>query len=127
MKATLVIVENDTDHQQAKALVQKLMNSVDPSDQSRLVAQARLIEAYEQGRWPRRTPTLPEILTYLMDQHGLTRADLAELLGTPSRVSEVMTGKRELSMSMVRKVRDRFHVSADVLIGPTRLRKHLAA
>jgi HTH-type transcriptional regulator / antitoxin HigA len=127
MKATLVIVENDTDHQQAKALVQKLMNSVDPSDQSRLVAQARLIEAYEQGRWPRRTPTLPEILTYLMDQHGLTRADLAEFLGTPSRVSEVMTGKRELSMSMVRKVRDRFHVSADVLIGPTRLRKHLAA
>jgi len=49
-----------------------------------------------------------------------------EGLGTPSRVSEIMTGKRELSMSMVRKVRDRFHVSADVLIGPPRLRKGLA-
>jgi HTH-type transcriptional regulator / antitoxin HigA len=127
MKATLVIVENDSDHQQAKALVEKLMDSTDPSDQARLVAQARLIEAYEQDRWPRRVPALPEILTYLMDQHGLTRADLAEFLGTPSRVSEVMTGKRGLSMSMVRKLRDRFRVSADVLIGPTRLRKHLAA
>ena len=127
MKATLVIVENDLDHQQAKALVEKLMDSTDPSDQARLIAQARLIEAYEQSRWPRRTPTLPQLLTYLMDQHGLTRAQLAEFLGTPSRVSEIMTGKRELSMSMVRKVRDRFHVSADVLIGPPRLRKGLAA
>jgi len=111
----------------AKALVQKLMNSADPSDQSRLVAQARLIEAYEHVRWPRRMATLPEILTYLMDQHGLTRADLADLLGTPSRVSEVMTGKRELSMTMVRKLRDRFHISSDVLIGPTCVGRHLAA
>jgi HTH-type transcriptional regulator/antitoxin HigA len=127
MKALLVIVENDRDHQQAKALVEKLMESADPSDQARLIAQARLIEAYEQSRWPRRAPTLPQLLTYLMDQHGLTRAQLAEFLGTASRVSEIMTGKRELSMSMVRKVRDRFHVSADVLIGPPRLRKVLAA
>lgn len=85
------------------------MDSTDPSDQARLIAQARLIEAYELNRWPRRVPTLPELLSYLMDQHGLTRTDLAELLGTASRVSEVMTGKRELSMSMVRKLRDRFH------------------
>jgi HTH-type transcriptional regulator/antitoxin HigA len=127
MKATLIIVENDKDHQQAKALVGKLMDSTDPSDQARLIAQARLIEAYELNRWPRRVPALPELLSYLMDQHGLTRADLAEYLGTASRVSEVMTGKRELSMSMVRKLRDRFHVSADVLIGPARLQKHLAA
>ena len=56
MKATLVIVENDRDHQQAKALVEELMDSTDPSDQARLIAQARLIEAYEQSRWPRRRP-----------------------------------------------------------------------
>jgi 2-polyprenyl-6-methoxyphenol hydroxylase-like FAD-dependent oxidoreductase len=90
MKATLLIVENDRDHQQSKALVEKLIDSTDPSDQARLIAQARLIEAYEQSRWPRRTPTLPQLLTYLMDQHGLTRAQLAEFLGTPSRVSEIM-------------------------------------
>jgi plasmid maintenance system antidote protein VapI len=48
-----------------------------------------------------------------MDQHAFTRADLVPRLGTPSRVSEVLTGKRELSMSMLRNLRDRFHVSAD--------------
>ena len=83
MGATLVIVENDRDHLQAKALVERLRDTTDPSDQARLIAQARLIEAYEQSGWPRRTPTLPQLLTHLMDQHGLTRAQLAEFLATP--------------------------------------------
>jgi HTH-type transcriptional regulator/antitoxin HigA len=83
-----------------------------------MAAQARLIEAYELARWPRRAPSLPDVLIYLMDQHGLSRADLVPLLGMPSRVSEVMTGKRELSMSMVHKLRERFHISADLLIPP---------
>jgi HTH-type transcriptional regulator / antitoxin HigA len=47
------------------------------------------------------------------------RADLVPLLGTPSRVSEVLTGKPELNMSMVRKLRERFQISADLLISPT--------
>ena len=122
MKATLIVIQHDVDHAQAKALVEKLIGSNNPADQARMTAQARLIEAYERIRWPRRTPTLPDLLTYLMDQHGLSRTDLVPLLGTPSRVSEVLNGKRELSMSMVRKLRERFHVSADVLISPSRSR-----
>ena len=118
MKATLIVIENDKDHAQAKALVEKLMQSRNADDRVRMVAQARLVEAYERTRWPRRAPTLPDLLNFLMDQHGLTRTDLIPLLGTASRVSEVMNGKRELSMSMVRKLRDRFHISADLLIAP---------
>lgn len=122
MKATLIIIENEKDHAQAKALIEELMGSEDAADRARVVAQARLIEAYERARWPRRTPALPDLLTYLMDQHGLSRSDLVPLLGTPSRVSEVLNGKRELSMSMVRKLRERFHISADLLIAPKRSR-----
>ena len=122
MKATLIIIENDNDHAQAKALIDELMGSEDAADRARMMAQARLIEAYERSRWPRRRPTLPDLLTYLMDQHGLSRADLVPLLGIASRVSEVLNGKRELSMSMVRKLRERFQISADVLISPKRPR-----
>lgn len=122
MKATLIIIENDSDHAQAKALIDELMGSEDVADRARMIAQARLIEAYERSRWPRRRPTLPDLLTYLMDQHGLSRADLVPLLGTASRVSEVLNGKRELSMSMVRKLRERFQISADLLISPKRPR-----
>ena len=126
MKATLFIVENDVDHAQAKALIEELIGSTEPADRARMTAQARLIEAYERTRWPRRAPSLPDLLTYLMDQHGMSRTDLVPLLGTPSRVSEVLAGKRELSMSMVRKLRERFHISADLLISPIR-RRGLAA
>jgi HTH-type transcriptional regulator/antitoxin HigA len=122
MKATLIIIENDNDHAQAKALIDELMGSEDAADRARMMAQARLIEAFERSRWPRRRPTLPDLLTYLMDQHGLSRADLVPLLGTASRVSEVLNGKRELSMSMVRKLRERFQISADLLISPKRPR-----
>src|SRR5882757_1628305 len=126
MKATLIVIENDADHAQAKALIEKLMGSKDPADQARMTAQARLIEAFERARWPSRAPSLQDLLTYLMDPHGMSRADLVPLLGTPSRVSEVLTGKRELSMSMVRKLRERFHISADLLI-PSARRRGLAA
>ncbi|MGC8519624.1 MAG: helix-turn-helix domain-containing protein [Steroidobacteraceae bacterium] len=120
MKATLIVIQNDADHADAKKLIERLMDSNDPVDQARMTAQARLVEAYERSRWPQQNVTVPELLTYLMDQHGLTRADLVPLLGTASRVSEVLNGKRELSMSMVRKVRDRFRIPADLLISQTR-------
>ena len=126
MKTTLIVIQDDADHAEAKALIEKLIGSDDPADQARMTAQARLIEAYECARWPRRTPTLPDLLSYLMDQHGLSRADLVPLLGTASRVSEVLNGKRGLSMTMVRKLHDRFHVSADLLISPPKRRKMAA-
>jgi len=116
MKATLIIVQNQADHEAAKALVSKLMQSNEAADRARMVAQARLIEAYERARWPRKAPPLPDLLTYLVEQNGLTRADLVPLLGTASRVSEVMSGKRELSMTMVKRLRERFHIPADLLI-----------
>src|ERR1700739_2037987 len=101
MKTTLIVIEDEADHAQAKSLVEKLMSSSKPEDRARMVAQARLIEAYERARWPRRQSSLPELLAYLMEQYDLSRADLVPLLGTPSRVSEVLSGKRALSMSMV--------------------------
>jgi HTH-type transcriptional regulator / antitoxin HigA len=60
MKATLFIIENDADHAQAKALIEKLMRSKDPVDPARMTAQARLIEAFERARWPSRAPSLPD-------------------------------------------------------------------
>jgi HTH-type transcriptional regulator / antitoxin HigA len=127
MKTTLIVIQNEADHADAKRLVEKLMGSSDPQDGARMVAQARLVEAYERAQWPRTAPALPVLLSYLMDQHGLSRADLVPLLGTSSRVSEVLSGKRELSMTMVRRLRERFNVSADLLVSRGRARSRAAA
>ena len=118
MDATLIVIDSDAELARACALVDRLWDSEDPADIARLQAQARLIAAYEETKWPRRPPSTAELIRHLMDQHGLTRADMVPILGAPSRVSEVLAGKKELSMAMVQRLRARFRVSADVLIPP---------
>jgi HTH-type transcriptional regulator / antitoxin HigA len=118
MDATLILIDSDAEFARARALVDRLWNSDDPADIARLQAQARLIAAYEESKWPRRPPSTAELIRHLMDQHGLTRADMVPILGTPSRVSEVLLGKKELSMAMVQRLRARFRVPADVLLPP---------
>jgi HTH-type transcriptional regulator/antitoxin HigA len=111
---------HDLDRQRkgARSLVDRLWNSNDPADIARLEAQARLIAAYEERQWPRRPPSIADLIRHLMDQHGLTRADMVPILGTPSRVSEVLRGKKGLSMAMVQRLRARFRVPADLLLPP---------
>ena len=116
MDATLIVIDSSDELARARALVDRLMASDDPADLARLAAQARLIAAYEEEKWPARPPSTAELIRYIMDQHGLTRADLVPLLGTPSRVSEILRGKKELSMAMMRRLSDRFHVPADLLL-----------
>jgi HTH-type transcriptional regulator/antitoxin HigA len=116
MDATLILIDSDAELARARALVDRLWESDEPADIARLQAQARLIAAYEESKWPRRPPRTADLIRHLMDQHGLTRADMVPILGTPSRVSEVLRGKKELSMAMVQRLRARFHVSADLLL-----------
>jgi HTH-type transcriptional regulator/antitoxin HigA len=118
MDATLILIDSDVELARARGLVDRLWESDKPADIARLQAQARLIAAYEEGKWPRRPPSAADLVRHLMDQHGLTRADMVPILGTPSRVSEVLQGKKGLSMAMVQRLRARFNVPADLLLPP---------
>lgn len=116
MDATLIVIDSNAELLRARELVARLMASDKPGDVARLEAQARLIAAYEERKWPPRVARTAEIIRYLMDQHGLSRADMVPILGTASRVSEVLRGKKRLSMTMVQRLRARFRVPADVLL-----------
>ena len=118
MDATMILIDSDAELARARALVDRLWSSNDPADIARLEAQARLIAAYEERKWPRRPPSLADLIRHLMDQHGLTRADMVPILGSPSRVSEVLRGKKGLSTAMVQRLRARLHVPADLLLPP---------
>lgn len=118
MDANLILIDGAAELARARALVDRLWESDDPADIARLQAQARLIAAYEESQWPRRPPRTAELIRHLMEQHGLTRADMVPILGTPSRVSEVLAGKKGLSMAMVQRLRARFNVPADLLLPP---------
>ncbi|MBV9200410.1 MAG: XRE family transcriptional regulator [Alphaproteobacteria bacterium] len=118
MEATLIVIDSDAELMRARALVDRLMTSDKPADVARLAAQARLIAAYEEEKWPPRSPSPAEVIRYLMDQHGLNRADIVPLLGSAERVEDILRGRRQLTMAMVQRLRARFHVPADLLLPP---------
>lgn len=73
-----------------------------------------LIEDFEERRYqlPHSRPL--DVLRFLMDQHGLMQKDLVSVFGTPSIVSEVLSGKRELNKEHIKRLSDQFHVSPEV-------------
>jgi HTH-type transcriptional regulator/antitoxin HigA len=116
MKAELIIIQSETDYAAALALIDGLMESSAPADVGRLRAQARLVEAWEAERRPLRMVDPVEAIKFRMDQMGMTRADLAKLLGGRSKVSEVLNRKRPLSLAMIRRLHRQLDIPADVLI-----------
>ena len=61
---------------------------------------------------PKASPT--ETIMFLMDQNGLKQKDLIDVFGTPSIVSEVLRGKRELNKDHITRLSERFHVSPEL-------------
>jgi len=76
-----------------------------------------LVDAYEEKHFPMDAPDPVSAIQFRMEQQGLTRKDLEPMIGSRARVSEVMTGKRPLTLAMVRRVRSGLGISADLLVG----------
>ena len=83
---------------------------------------ATLIDAYETEHYPMDSPDPIEAIKFRMEQHGFTRSDLEEIIGTRTRIAEVLNRKRGLSITMIRRLHERLGISAEVLIRPSRKR-----
>ena len=116
MKTEIIVIRTERDLKAARALVTALSRSRRPADVARLRAQALLLQSYESARWPAKAVPAADLIRYAMDQHGLTAADMAPILGTRSRVSEVLNGKRPLTLAMIRRLHERLGLPADLLI-----------
>lgn len=75
-----------------------------------------LIKEYELVHYPVSYPNPIEAIKFRMEQMNLSENELSDLLGTRSRKSEILSGKRKLSLSMIRKLTDVLHIPANVLI-----------
>jgi len=95
---------------------------VGPARGDRLDVLATLIDVYEAEHYPMDPPDPIEAIKFRMEQQGLTRRDLEEIIGTRTRIAEVLNRKRGLSITMIRRLHKRLGISADVLIRPSRKR-----
>jgi HTH-type transcriptional regulator/antitoxin HigA len=86
-------------------------------DGDRFDVLADLIEAYENRTSPIEAVTPTEALKAFMEMRNFQQTDLAEVLGSKSRASEVLSGERRLSLEMIRRISSSWHIPADVLIG----------
>ena len=86
-------------------------------DEDRLEFLTLLVEAYDEAHYPMGERSTPQsVVDFLLEQNGMTRAELAPLLGGRSRVSDFFNGRRHLSLGQIQKLRERFGVSADALL-----------
>lgn len=113
-------VRTERDHAAAMAEVERLWGArAGTPEGDRLDVLATLIDAYEAEHDPIDPPDPIEAIRFRMEQQGLTRKDLERMLGTRTRVSEVLNRKRGLSISMIRRLHAELGIPAEVLIRPT--------
>jgi HTH-type transcriptional regulator / antitoxin HigA len=112
-------IHNEQDHDKALARIETLMDrNLTPAEGDELDVLVTLVDAYETEHFPIEAPTPIAVIEFFLDQNGLTRKDLEPLIGSRARVSEVMNGKRSLTLAMIRRLRDEFGISADLLLEP---------
>jgi HTH-type transcriptional regulator/antitoxin HigA len=105
------------DYQRAMREVERLWGAANGTPEGdRLDVLATLIDAYEAQHHPIDPPDPVEAIKFRMEQQGLTRRDLEPLIGTRTRVAEVLNRKRNLSIAMIRRLHDQLGISAEILI-----------
>jgi len=113
------VIHTDTEHREALAALDRLLE-LDPDpgtpDAEELALLALTVESYEKERFPIASPDPVEAIRFRMDQAGLVQRDLAPYIGSKSKVSEVLSGKRSLTLSMIRALHEGLGIPADVLL-----------
>ena len=111
-------IRTESDHDAAVARIAHLMGAKPGTPAGdELDVLATLVDVYESRHFPIDTPDPIAVIRFQMEQQGLTRKDLEPMIGTRARVSEVLTGKRALTLPMIRRLHTRLRIPLDLLVG----------
>jgi HTH-type transcriptional regulator/antitoxin HigA len=115
----LRVIKNSKEHQAYLVRAYELMQldlKPDSPESDELELLSMLIEDYEKKAYPVNSPNPIEAIKFRMDQLGLKPSELQNILGSRSRASEIMSGKRKLSLGMIRKLKNGLGIPAEILI-----------
>ena len=111
-------IKNKKDYENALKRVEKLWRAKENTPEGdEFEILFTLVEKYEEEHYPIVPPDPVEAIKFRMEQMGLTRSELAKYIGYKSRVSEVLNGKRKLTLPMIRKLNKELKIPAETLIG----------
>ena len=113
-------IRTDKDHKAALAKIESSWGAPEGSEQGdKLDVLLALVEIYEAKRWPMESAKRfdpIDVLNYAIDELGHTQAELAELLKSRSRASEILSRRRPLTVDMIHKISKAWKIPADLLV-----------
>ena len=114
---TQKVIKTELDYNNALARIDKLMDATpDTSEFDELELLSTLVEIYEDKNYPVSMPDPISAIKFRMEQLGFNQQDLVPYIGTRSKVSEILNGKRKLSLSMMRALNKGLGIPSDVLL-----------
>ncbi len=111
------VIKTESEYEAALAQLDELLDAApDTPEGDEFELWATLIATYEEEAFPIDLPDPIAAIRFRMEQAGLKQVDLVPYIGSASRVSEILKGKRSLSLSMIRKLHEGLGIPADVLL-----------
>ncbi len=115
------IIKNEREHKAALARIDQLMDARPGTPQGdELELLTALVEIYEDEAFPIDEPDPVDAIRFRMEQQRLKARDLIPFLGSRSKVSEVLSGRRGLSLKMIRSLATGLGIPTDVLVRESR-------
>jgi HTH-type transcriptional regulator/antitoxin HigA len=120
-------IRNARDHDKALREIERLWGAPrGSSGGDRLEILIALAEAYERMRHPMDPPDPIDAIRFRLEQQGLAPRALVGVIGSRTRVYEVLRGARPLTLAMIRRLQERFGIPAEVLIQPVAKKRRAA-
>jgi HTH-type transcriptional regulator / antitoxin HigA len=118
-------IRTDRDHRAALEEIDACWGALEGSEEGdKLDVLVVLVESYESRRWPIESDKSfdpIDVLHYAIDELGHAQAELADLLGSRSRASEILSRRRALTVEMIHKISEAWKIPADLLVRPYRI------
>ncbi len=120
-------IKSEADYDAALQMTDRLMGAEPGTAKAdKLEVMVTLVEAYENHRWPVDVPDPVAMIEHLMEAQGYSQKDLAKLLGSQPRASEVLNRRRPLTLPMIRALSNNWHIPAEALLGEYPLQEAVA-
>ncbi len=111
-------IKSEAEYEAVLAMVDSLMGAApDTPAGDELEVLVTLVEAYEAAQWPIAAPDPISAIKHVMEARGLRQKDLAALIGSQPRASEVLNHRRPLTLPMIRALSAEWGIPTDALIG----------
>ena len=110
-------IRTEVDYDRALAEIDGLMGAAPGTPEGDdLEVLTTLVEAYEAEHWPMEAPDPIAAIEHVMEARGLRQKDLAALIGSQPRASEVLKRRRPLTLAMIRALSAEWNLPAEVLV-----------